>query len=315
MQWAEPLPPSGGNFIRSLTPLEQLSLTNDHTDYMFYSRRLQHVTEPRAVSDSTIPHQKTTETQDGSGWGATATMNLTISSIESNAFLLFLDGVFIGSTNDHTKGPDHVTLSIPVPVTTASKAKDLLLVSVALGIQNFHGTNPLLFQKGIIGSVTLGATNLTDSGSRDGWVHRPFLTGQLQHIADGDSDSNSTDVMWAKLSTPLATKTRPLTWLKASFKRVPDKAANHGVLKLDALGLSRGHFYVNGHDLGRYYTITAGQDPESSELTQRYYYIPGDVLVPGDNTLVIIDEVGVTALPRLVLAALELPSSPSGCQA
>lgn len=311
MQWAEPLPPSGGNFTRSQTPVEQLSLTNDRTDYMFYSRRL----PPRAVLDSTIPHQTVTETLGGSGRSEAATMNLTISSIESNAFLLFLDGVFVGSANDHTKGPSHLTLSVPVPVATLTKAKDLLLVSVALGIQNFHGTNPLLFQKGIIGSITLGATNLTDSGSPDGWVHRPFLTGQLKRVAAGGNGSNSADVPWENAS--LATKTRPLTWLKASFQHSPDQAAGHGpVLKLDALGLSRGHFFVNGQDLGRYYTIAAGQaGPKPSELTQRYYYIPGDVLVPGENTLVVIDELGITALPRLVLATLELPTDPSGCSA
>ena len=139
------------------------------------------------------------------------------------------------------------------------------------------------------------------------------MTGQLEHVEDGGSDNNG--IPWTELATPLAMKTRPLTWLRASFKLIYEKAGNRGVLKLDALGLSRGHFYVNGEDLGHYYTIPAGKDPDSSELTQRYYYIPGDVLVSGENTLVVIDELGVTALPRLVLATLELPASPSGCPA
>eukprot|EP01046_Picozoa_sp_COSAG06_P002329 COSAG06_NODE_82_length_25183_cov_133.214240_7_plen_155_part_00 len=136
-----------------------------------------------------------------------------------------------------------------------------------MGIQNFHGTNPLSFEKGILGPITLGSTNLTVAGDA-GWSHRPFLSGQVQHAADPRSGSST--VQWTKLASPLAAKTRPLTWLKASFQA--PAATKNRVLKLDALGLSRGHFYVNGHDLGRYYTIGIGADPESSsEMTQRYY--------------------------------------------
>ena len=74
--------------------------------------------------------------------GTAAQINLTIGSIESNAFLLFLDGKFIGSANDHTKGPNHLTLSVPVASETASQAKVLTLLSASMGIQNFHGDSP-----------------------------------------------------------------------------------------------------------------------------------------------------------------------------
>ena len=119
--WAEPLPPTGGEAVRSATPMEQLSLTNDQTDYMFYTAQL----PPQMEWD-----------------GTAAQINLTIGSIESNAFLLFLDGKFIGSANDHTKGPNHLTLSVPVASETASQAKVLTLLSASMGIQNFHGDSP-----------------------------------------------------------------------------------------------------------------------------------------------------------------------------
>jgi hypothetical protein len=53
-------------------------------------------------------------------------------------------------------------------------------------------------------------------------------------------------------------------------------------------------------------------------MSQRYYYIPCDTLVPAGpgselNRLVVIDELGATALPQLVLATLDLPTDPNGC--
>ena len=78
------------------------------------------------------------------------------------------------------------------------------------------------------------------------------------------------------------------------------------VLVLDAQGLSRGHFFVNGHDLGRFYTIRQ----KSGAMTQRYYYIPADTLVDGPNTLVLIDELGATAPPQLLTTQLEPSDRP-----
>ena len=138
---------------RSPTPLEQLSLTNDRTDYMFYSLTL----PPSASSDTGDSHNIPSETSSSDGDmrhnddSAVAALNLTISTIESSAFLLFLDGDFIGtcigvflfsfqcsaakphrilspmndpsgSANDHTKGPDHLPLTISVPGNRAPHA-------------------------------------------------------------------------------------------------------------------------------------------------------------------------------------------------
>jgi hypothetical protein len=45
---------------------------------------------------------------------------------------------------------------------------------------------------------------------------------------------------------------------------------------LDATGLSRGHFWLNGHDLGKFWTIKG----PSGQLTQRYYHLPSALLKP-----------------------------------
>jgi hypothetical protein len=91
---------------------------------MYYSRTL-----PSAVSALDPALSFADSAADAAAVAADSSLNLTISTIESNAFLLFLDGEFVGSANDHTKGPNHLTLTIPVPAAAISKAKTLLLLS------------------------------------------------------------------------------------------------------------------------------------------------------------------------------------------
>ena len=117
--WEEPLPPVGGSSVQSSTPLEQLNLTQDKTEYMFYT--------------AVLPGTTSSSNEDTHISGH----NLTIQTIESNAFVLFLDGEYVGEVNDHTKGPDHLTLSVSVPPSTADR--EMVLLSGSMGIQNFHG--------------------------------------------------------------------------------------------------------------------------------------------------------------------------------
>ena len=68
-------------------------------------------------------------------------------------------------------------------------------------------------------------------------------------------------------------------------------------LNLDVEGLSRGRFFVNGMDLGRYWSKTCGSD-----LCQRYYPIPFDILKATGNQLVVLDELGVGDIRSVALA-------------
>ena len=63
---------------------------------------------------------------------------------------------------------------------------------------------------------------------------------------------------------------------------------------LDATGMSRGHFFLNGVDLGKFWTVIDGH---GAGMTQRYYQLPSSLLVPAgrENVLVMADELGVTA--------------------
>jgi hypothetical protein len=126
----------------------------------------------------------------------------------------------------------------------------MVLLSTSLGIQNFHGTNPLDFAKGIVGSVTYDGVDITKVSG--GWTQRPGLGGELRAAA-APGTANASNVEWG---TVPAGPGRPLSWYRATFATpAPTPTDENSTLLLDAGGLTRGHYYVNGHDLGRYWTI------------------------------------------------------------
>ena len=71
-----------------------------------------------------------------------------------------------------------------------------------------------------------------------------------------------------------------VTWLTASF-RLPsgfDDASGDRLL-FDASGLTRGHAWINGMDLGRYWNLA--RNDGSGEATQALYYVPAEWLRGG----------------------------------
>lgn len=102
--WPEPVPPVGGTPVQSAVPTEQLALTHDQTEFMYYAATLPAST-PAAASKA---------------HGANS-VNLTIGTREASAFALFVGGEFVGSTDDHTKGPNPVTLTLAVPASAKTR--------------------------------------------------------------------------------------------------------------------------------------------------------------------------------------------------
>jgi len=74
-----------------------------------------------------------------------------------------------------------------------------------------------------------------------------------------------------------------LTWYKTSFS-VKQYSTDYSLL-LKLQGFSRGHYYVNGVDLGRYWLIIEG-----GEFVQEYYFIPPDLVDYDDSNLLVIGE-------------------------
>jgi len=253
-----------GDTVRSTRPLEQLSVTHDKTDYLWYVQKV------------TIP---------GNG----AMLNITYLR---DIAALFVDNRYIGSSRGSG------VFKIP---SSLAGGRELQILSLSVGLDNY---GPWLetIQKGILGSVLLDNTDITNSG----WVMQPSVRGEFLQIY---SPQNQNAVTWN--TTLSAGVGRPLTWFKASFD-LPTALTPAGVMPppfaLDMSGMNKGAVWVNGHHLGRYYLIIAGGDCSAcsyignydpgrcrsgcGEPSQQYYHVPPDWLKPKDNLVIIFEEFG-----------------------
>jgi hypothetical protein len=78
----------------------------------------------------------------------------------------------------------------------------------------------------------------------------------------------------------------PLTWAEVQFTLAQKDVASALVLDIGSNnGGMRGHFYLNGVDLGRLWGIAQG-----GATVQQYYYLPVDVVRAHMNRLTIVSD-------------------------
>ena len=211
--WQEDVTKLDGSFLKSY-PLEQLNVTNDLTDYLFYQTT---ITGP-----------------------TTGKVNVTVESRIANALLAYIDGKLQSSAEycDHTAGPMNYTLPVS---TEEGKAHNLTILSVSLGI-NTH-TEPGDFDlKGINGQVWLGSKDITEGK----WLHRPMLEGERLHVYTAAGMKN---VSWSSNWTDYTGMS--LVWYRYIFTK--PSVPKYSSLLLDLGGMNRGYIYLNGVNLGRYW--------------------------------------------------------------
>ena len=288
--WAEPLPAFNDSLLAvmdaapqppiysSPTPLEQLFLTRDRTEYLFYHTAF---TLQSPLEAGTI---------------------LSLDSSNAQSIQVWVDGVVAGQSYNvqHEWSNYKATLHIFLPALPAGHHR-LTVLSTSLGISN--GCNPeddyTSKTKGVRfhGHVILGGLNLTQPEA--GWQHRPFLLGQWLNVTSANGISA---VPW---STALP-RGQALVWYTANFStpRAPSCARQQGyqALVVQTTGLTRGHLFVNALDVGRYWMISAGS---GEEPTQQYYQVPWSWLVEEGsataNVLTLIEEMGADDVNRLRL--------------
>ena len=284
------MPASAGQVVFSQTPLEQLNVTQDETEYLFYTTSV--YVAPPAV--------------------------LTVEGWLANTYSVFLNGSLVASQYDcsHQGGPQSYSFNL---APNASGVANLTILSGSLGIHNgINNDQPASAQehKGIVGNVTLAGVDITGSG----WTHHPFLAGEVLGVytlAGGSS------VAWTPV--PGDGVNVPLTWFRTTFPAPSDQL--QGSILVNMTGTTRGHMYLNGFDLGRYVVLVvstllaifdSGAWSFNSYWTieqdgvpvQQYYYIPRDLLL-ATNTLVLAEEVGAPSITSLsiVLSTMVVPDS------
>jgi hypothetical protein len=286
---------SSESMLCSEIPREQLSVTKDTTDYLWYT--------------TSIPFKALTILGNGSYEVA---LRFTRGGGGGEIFYVYIDGTLVYNTGFFNSDKRKLELSIILPPGTYSEYLTLSILSVSMGLQNY---GPYLekISVGIISNVTANDLVLVDYAHSAG----------LQY-------ENSLGYSSSQLRTSLQATCDGLCWYQLMFL-TPTSLSDCKAVALDLSSMGKGVLYVNGQMLGRFWNITSGEangytcDPCNemkytgsysdfkcrtgcSSLSQRYYKLPKDWLSPNGevNTLVVFDEFGGTNPLRIAMVTMSM---------
>jgi hypothetical protein len=215
---------------------------------------------------------------------------LFIETQRASAYVVYIDDEYVGAADDHLHKEGPTTLTVDIGDIAEGEHK-LRFLSESLGYNNLIGRwggSTDAKTKGITGDVLLSVGDLSKNTSLvDGreWRSFPGLHGES---ISGNS------VRRARLESDLEVVSgRPTapTWSSALFDTPRyDPATQALFIKITS---GRGHLWLNGRDLGRYWNITRG---ESQNYTQEYYFLPDDYFHTDGrlNDIVLFDGFGET---------------------
>ncbi len=264
-----------------LVPIEQTQLMVDSrvsSDYAWYSTLFEVPQSAGVVRNATI----------------------TIESQRASAMSVYMNQVYVDSRADphHDEGNTTFTMSVG---TLFPSLYSLSILSENFGYGNLIGrfgadTQPKV--KGITGMVSLSGVCVTlpcEFKLIDGkrlWHSFAGLHGEREGLFAQHRRAKTIAVVDSHASV----------WSRALFD-TPSYDPNSQSLFVD-ITRGRGHLWLNGYDLGRYWNITRG---ETSAYTQRYYFLPQEYLQTSGklNELTFFDSVGGDhSVTQLVLSEL-----------
>lgn len=222
-------------------------------------------------------------------------VDLVIDGSNANGFMIFFDDAYMGNTFDALHAwPDSARVTHTLSNLTIKAGQQFVLniLSSSIGITN--GMNPedtyTAKFKGIVGNVTLGTQELVPGS----WICSPFLEGERRDIMGRGHNS----VSWSTGGVQVVGI--PRVWYSAEFTTptLPHDRELYAVM-LNASSLGRGHVYINGQDIGRYWNLA----PSAGALpTQQLYQIPQDWFNYFDdkkNLITIFEEIGATSIAQV----------------
>ena len=231
--------------MRAQAPLEQLNITQDLTEYMWYV----------ATRDITTAEDNAT---------------LSVDLASANALLVFLDQHYKGTCFnwDHRGNTGSWRCSVSLGAVTEGE-HSLALLSVSLGNDNGMAPEEIGYEAHYKGVTPGGKVHTQSTDFTKGmWTHRPYLTGEFLEVFTNDGRGN---VQWTKDTKALVGQ--PLVWWTAEFPKVTFPTKGQYALLADLTGMGRGHCYINGNDIGRYWLVL---HREGRYPTQWLYHIPPD---------------------------------------
>ncbi|XP_027914317.1 beta-galactosidase 3 [Vigna unguiculata] len=257
--------------------LEQINVTRDTSDYLWYITSVDIDSSESFVRGGTLP-------------------SLIVQST-GHAVHVFINGQLSGSAFG-TREDRRFRYTGPVNLRAGTNR--IALLSVAVGLPNVGGHFET-WSTGILGPVVLRGL---DQGKLDlswqKWTYQVGLKGEAMNLA---SPNGITSVEWMQ-SALVSDKNQPLTWHKTYF----DAPDGDEPLALDMEGMGKGQIWINGLSIGRYWTAPAVGNcngcsyagtfrPPKCQVgcgkpTQRWYHVPRSWLKPNHNLLVVFEELG-----------------------
>ncbi|PKA57292.1 Beta-galactosidase 2 [Apostasia shenzhenica] len=254
--------------------LEQLNVTRDTTDYLWYRTFVIISEDESFFKDGEYPV-------------------LTVMSA-GHSLNVFVNGQLSGNAYGGVQDP-RLTYSGRVKLWAGSNTISILSASVGLPNVGEHFET---WNVGVLGPVTLSGLN---EGRRDltwqQWTYQIGLKGEALSL---HTLSGSSAVEWGE-----AYPKQPLNWYKAFF----NEPEGSDPLALDMSSMGKGQIWINGQSIGRYwpaYTANGncnwcdyrGEYDEKKcqtncgEPSQRWYHVPRSWLNPTGNLLVVFEEWG-----------------------
>ncbi|XP_077253122.1 beta-galactosidase 5-like [Tasmannia lanceolata] len=263
--------------ITAVGLLEQINITRDKTDYLWYMTSLEINPSESFLVGGELP----------------------ILSVQSSGHALhvFINGKLSGTAYGSRESR---RFTFTGNVNMRAGINRIALLSIAVGLQNI-GTHFEKWNTGVVGPVVLHGL---DQGKRDltwqKWSYQVGLKGEAMNL---DSPNGISSVEWMKASLA-GQKQQPLTWHKAYF----DAPEGDEPLALDMGSMGKGQIWINGHSIGRYWTTSANgicndcsyagtyRAPKCQtgcgQPTQRWYHVPRSWLHPTRNLLIVFEEIG-----------------------
>ena len=214
----------GGAGLTADHPLEQLTLTFDQTDYLWY------------VTNITL-----SEADIGRG---VVTLHMT-QAMEYVYY--YIDGALLNQSA-HVAAAD---VTLPLPPSLTAGAHQLQLLNAVNGVDDY-GAFLETVSKGLMGSITMGQVNLTSQQ----WRHQVGLRGEAeQWYAQGGGGGGGGGVEWnVDVKAGLQ---RSLVWWRWNLTTPTPHGDAPPTWQLDVRGLGKGEMWVNGRSIGRFYNITS----------------------------------------------------------
>ncbi|XVF01053.1 hypothetical protein REPUB_Repub04eG0054500 [Reevesia pubescens] len=270
--------------------LEQLNITRDATDYLWYTTSVQVSSSESFLHEGKLP----TLSVQSAGHGMHVFIN---GQLSGSAFGTRQNRRFTFTENINL----HPGMNI------------ISILSITVGLPNI-GPHFETWDTGVLGPVALHGL---DEGQRDltwqKWSYKVGLNGEANNLG---SPKSIPSIDWTKGSLA-DQKQHSLTWYKAFF----DAPEGDDPLALDMSSMGKGQVWINGQSIGRYWTISAiGNCSECSYVgsfrqtkchfgcgnpTQQWYHVPRSWLKSIQNLLVVFEEIGgdaskISLVKRLV---------------